>query len=421
MVEPLRILVVTQYFWPENFRINDLVSELVRRGHNVTVLTGVPNYPDGQVFPAFLKDSSHFSHYEGADVFRVPICPRGKGTWTLLLNYISFVLSATLIGVWKLRHRKYDALFSYQPSPITAGLPAIALRLVKSAPLLFWVQDLWPESLHAVGAVKSRLLISAVGRLVSFMYGRCDLILAQSKSFIPHIQKYAPADKKVLYFPNWADPVNTSNRQNPAPEIPSMPGCFSVMFAGNIAVAQDFPTILAAAERLKNHAVRWLIVGDGRMADWVAEEIQKRGLQNQVVMLGRHPPQRMPSFFLHADALLVSLKDEPIFSMTIPSKIQTYLSTGVPVIAMLKGEGSDIIRESGSGITCRAGDDEGLASAVLKLSQMSLGERQEMGRKGLQLNRSEFDRDILISRLEDWIIDLCVVEKKSINQRSESS
>lgn len=420
MVAPMRLLVVTQYFWPEYFRINDLVSELVLRGHQVTVLTGVPNYPDGHVFPAFKSDASRFSRYAGASVHRVPMLPRGKGGLRLLLNYLSFAISASTVGVWKLRGQKYDAIFAYEPSPITVGLPAVALRFTKNAPLLFWVQDLWPETLHAVDAVKSALVLSAVGKLVSFIYKRCDVILAQSKSFIPQIFKYAPSESRVLFFPNWSEKTNTSDEVNLAPEVPSAPSCFSVMFAGNIGDAQDFPAILAAAESLKGHAIRWLIVGDGRVARWVAEEINKRGLQDQVLMLGRFPSERMPSFFQHADALLVSLKDEPIFSMTIPSKLQTYLSAGIPVVAMLNGEGSDVVRESGSGITCGAGDHEGLARAVLQLSQATAEERLEMGRKGRELSQREFDRDTLISRLEGWMGELCNGAAMSTEQRSRS-
>ncbi len=419
MVLPRRLLVVTQYFWPENFRINDLVGELVRRGHQVTVLTGIPNYPDGQVFPIFSAHANRFAHYHGAEVHRVPMLPRGKGGLNLLLNYISFALSASSIGVWKLRGRKYDAIFVYEPSPITVGLPAVTMRFVKKAPLLFWVQDLWPETLQAVGAVKSPLVLSAVGRLVSFVYKRCDLILAQSKSFIPHIRKYAPSDTQVIHFPNWSDTDDAAGDQQPALEVPLMSGCFNVMFAGNIGDAQDFPAILAAAEHLKGYAIRWLIVGDGRMAGWVADEIKKRGLQEQVLMLGRFSPERMPSFFQHADALLVSLKDEPIFAMTIPSKLQTYLSAGIPVLAMLNGEGADVVLESGSGVTSRAGDHEGLAKAVLKLSQATPAERLEMGRKGRELSQREFDRDTLISRLEGWIGELCSGAAMSNKQRSK--
>ena len=400
----MRLLVVSQYFWPENFRINDLVAELVRRGHQVTVLTGLPNYPDGKIFPSFLADPSHFYHYEGAEVIRVGLLPRGKGGVRLILNYLSFAGSACTAGLWKLRGRRFDAIFAYEPSPITVGLPAVALRAVKRTPLVFWVLDLWPETLQAIGVVRSRALLFAVGKLVTFIYRRCDLILAQSRSFVGHIRKYAGPGSQVLYFPSWAESVFDIKRAVPAEAIRVKPGGFSVMFAGNIGDAQDFPAILAAAENLKSHAhIRWLIVGDGRVAQWVSDEIVRRGLGNCVHMFGRHPVESMPAFFKHADALLVSLKDGPIFSMTIPGKLQSYLAAGLPVLAMLNGEGAEVVRDAGAGLTCAAGDYHGLADAVLKLSEMTPQERTVMGRNGLDLSKRQFNRDTLIDRLEQWI------------------
>lgn len=397
----MRILIVSQYFWPENFRINDLVGQFAWRGHDITVITGLPNYPDGEIYSDFLSAPDRFTCYEGVEIIRVPMLPRGKGGLRLLLNYLTFAVSASFLGPWKLRGRKFDVVFAYEPSPITVGLPAVVMRYLKRAPMIFWVQDLWPETLKAVGVVKSQIGLWVVGRLVAFIYKRCDLILAQSKSFIPQIRKYAPPTSRVMYFPNWSDAVSNKGLLSPADEIPVKPGSFNVMFAGNIGEAQDFPAILAAAGLLKAQPnVRWLIVGDGRMATWVADEVRHRELQEQVLMLGRFPSERMPSFFKHADALLVSLKDEPIFSMTIPSKLQTYLAAGIPVLCMLNGEGSDVVSESGSGLTCRAGDHEALAKAVLKLCQMTVEERQKMGRNGLLVSSREFGRTQLIDRLE---------------------
>lgn len=400
----MRLLVVSQYFWPENFRINDLVAEFVKRGHQVTVLTGLPNYPDGKVSEQFRADPAHYSNYEGAEIIRVPLMPRGQGGLRLMLNYLTFAASASSVGLWKLRGRQFDVIFTCQLSPVTVGLPAAVMRAVKRAPMAFWVLDLWPESLHAVGVVRSHALLHAVGKLVAFIYKRCDLILAQSKSFIPQIQKYAVKGSRVEYFPSWAESVFHRNDAVPAGEVPLKPGSFNVMFAGNIGDAQDFPAILAAAENLKSHAhIRWLIVGDGRMARWVADEIKRRNLQDCVLMLGRHTVDRMPSFFKHADALLVSLKDEPIFAMTIPGKLQSYLAAGIPVVAMLNGEGAELVVSSRSGLTCAAGDHNGLSDAVLKLSEMSEEERETMGRNGLEVSVREFHRDTLMDQIEGWL------------------
>ena len=399
----MRILVVTQYFWPENFRVNDLVAELVRRGHVVNVLTGKPNYPDGEVFPDFRKDRSRFSDYHGADVLRVPMVARGHGAMRLLLNYLSFAFSASTIGLWRLRGREFDVVFAYEPSPITVGIPAAILRKIKRAPLVFWVLDLWPETLQALGVVRNPWILNAVGRLVTWIYARCDLILAQSKSFIPQISKRSGSSTRIVYFPSWAEALFESADAVPAVEISARSDCFSIMFAGNIGDSQDFPSILSAAEILKDDPrIRWLIVGSGRMAGWVTGEIERLGLHDKVHMLGRFTVDRMPSLFRHADALLVSLKSKPIFSMTIPGKLQSYLASGIPVVAMLDGEGADLVQRSGSGLTCAAGDFRALAAAVLRLAETPVESRIEMGRNAAAVYSAEFHRDTLIDKLEQW-------------------
>ena len=403
----MRILVVSQVFWPENFRINDLATELRARGHGVTVLTGVPNYPGGRLFEEYARDPRAFSRLDGVEIVRVPIATRGRSRPRLLLNFLTFVVSAASIGVFKLRGRQFDAIFVFEPSPITVGLPAVVLKAIKKVPIAFWVLDLWPETLEAVGVVRAPLALRMVGYVVSFIYARCDLILAQSKSFIPRIAKYCKPNARIEYFPSWAEPLFAKAPSEPASEVPPLAGAFNVMFAGNIGVAQDFPTILTAAERLKHHShVRWLVVGDGRMADWVKQEIDRRGLQQTVLMLGRYPVERMPSFYAHADALLVSLRDEPIFAMTIPGKLQSYLAAGIPVIAMLNGEGADVVERHQCGLTCRAGDAAGLAAAVLKLAASSKEERERMGRNGRRGSEHEFDRARLVAQLEAWLVEL---------------
>jgi glycosyltransferase involved in cell wall biosynthesis len=403
----VRLLVVTQYFWPENFRINDLVAGLVERGHEVVVLTGYPNYPDGDVFPEFKRNPAAFATFGATRVVRVPLLRRGQGGWRLLLNYVSFAVSASTLGPWKLRGQRFDAIFAYEPSPITIGVPAAVLRRLKRAPLAFWVLDLWPETLAAIGAVRSQWLLAAVGKLVAFVYRRCDLILAQSRSFVPQIARYLPSAERVVYFPGWSEAALATGHVEPSPAVPVVAGTFNVMFAGNIGDAQDFPAILAAAELLKGHPeIRWLIVGDGRAAAWVASEVERRGLSQRFLLLGRHPLEQMPAFFKHADALLVSLKNEPVFALTLPGKLQSYLAAGIPVLAMLNGEPADVVQRSRGGFTCAAGDARGLAAAVLRLAQLTPAERAEMGRRGKAFSASEFDRATLISRLEAWLAEL---------------
>lgn len=400
----MRILVVSQYFWPENFRINDLVAEFVARGHAVTVLTGLPNYPDGEVFAEFRAGPDRYGEFAGATVVRVPMLSRGRGGRRLVANYLSFALAASLLGAWRMRGRAIDVIFVFEPSPVTVGVPAIVLRGLKRAPVAFWVLDQWPETLVAVGAARSRAVLAVVGRLVSFIYRRCDLLLAQSRSFIPQIRRYAGSRPQVEYFPSWSDSTSATAGTARAPEVPERAGVFTVLFAGNIGDAQDFPAVLEAAERLRERAdIRWIVVGDGRRADWLGEEVRRRGLSERFALLGRFPLERMPSFFASADALLVSLKAEPIFAMTIPGKLQSYLAAGRPVLAMLDGEGAELVARSGAGLVCGAGDAAGLAANVARLAGMSADERAAIAERGRRLSGDEFDRGRLIDRLEQWL------------------
>lgn len=401
----MRILILSQYFWPEMFRVNDLASELIARGHEVTVLTGLPNYPDGKVFPAYRTNPDAFSSYEGAPVFRIPMLPRGTGGLRLVANYLSFVVGAVLFGPRKLRGRQFDAIFVFQISPITSALPALWLRWRRGTPVLIWILDLWPETLSAIGAVKSQRILDGVGALVRFIYRRCDRILVQSRAFFSNVERYAGGREKVRYFPGWAESVfEGAAEPAPAPELAPYAGDFKLIFAGNIGQAQDFPAIIAAADLLRDvSGLRWIIVGDGRAGDHARAEVARLGLEDKVVFLGRFPLDRMPEFFTGADALLVSLKAEPVWSMTIPGKVQSYLASRRPLIAMLNGEGARVVEESGAGLAGPAGDSKSLAANVKTMMAMPPEARRAMGEAGRRYCTAEFDRGMLVDRLEGWI------------------
>ena len=402
----MRILIVSQYFWPENFRINDLAEELSRRGHEITVLTGKPNYPEGHIFPNYRADPAAFTRFGNVPVVRVPVISRGNSGICLMLNYLSFAINATTLGVWKLRNHPFDAIFVFQTSPITAALPAIVLRRLKRAPMLMWVLDLWPDTLSAIGVVKSRYMLALVGMLVRFVYDRCDLILMQSRAFLPRIAPLTRRHGITRYFPGWAESIFNGREapSDPPPELAPYADDFKILFAGNIGEAQDFPAIIEAADALRDvPRLRWIIVGDGRAASQVRKEIAKRGLEDKVILLGRFPLQRMPAFFAGADALLVTLRKEPIWSMTIPGKVQSYLAAGKPLLAMLDGEGARVIADARAGLVAPAGDGQALAANVRRLMATNSAIRAEMGGNGLAYGAREFDRTRLVDALEEWI------------------
>lgn len=404
----MKVLIVSQYFWPENFRINDLAAGLVERGHAVTVLTGIPNYPAGKFFSGYSWLKKTEEEYQGVRIRRVPLLPRGNGSgMRLACNYLSFAFSACLLAPFRCRG-KFDLIFVYEPSPITVGLPAILLKRLKSLPILFWVQDLWPESLAAAGAVRSPRILSLIARLTRFIYQGCDRILVTSRAYLPSIENRGVDPGKLFFFPQSVEelyrPVTV---QAGAAGDLLMPKGFRVLFAGNIGAAQSFATILAAAEKLMACPdIQWIIIGDGRMRAWVEEEIQRRGLTGTVHLLGRHPLESMPVFFALADVLLVTLKKEPLFALTIPGKVQSYLACGKPIVAALDGEGSNLVRDAQAGLTCPAEDADALADIVLAMYQMPQSQREEMGRCGRRYYQANFARDLLISQLEGWMLEV---------------
>ncbi|WP_166359126.1 glycosyltransferase family 4 protein [Pseudomonas akapageensis] len=402
--EKLRVLVVTQYFWPENMRINDLVRDFSAKGHDVTVLTGLPNYPEGEVFEAYRSNPGEFQSYAGAKVIRVPLIPRGKRAIRLVLNYLSFFLMASTLGVFKLRGKKFDAIFVYAVSPIMAAIPAVVIGRLKRAPVFVWVLDLWPETLKAVNVIHAPKLLGLVGNLVSWIYNRTDYLLLQSHGFFENVRKYCTkeiAAERLVYFPSWAEDDFSAPASLGAALIEHDPSVFTVVFAGNLGEAQDFPAVLDAAQALQGQvAVRWVIVGDGRMSEWLEEQVRSRGLDN-VYLLGRHPLESMPGLFAQADALLVSLRTNEVFEKTIPGKVQAYLASGRPILAMINGEAARVIQESKAGFACDSGDAQGLAHITLKLAMTSADQRQQMGEAGRQYYHQQYSKPVLLARLEN--------------------
>ncbi|OIQ79149.1 putative glycosyl transferase [mine drainage metagenome] len=404
----MKILLVTQYFWPENFRINDLAVHFQQQGHHVTVLTGIPNYPAGRFFDGYGLFKRTTEQWRGVEIIRAPLIPRGKGSGLrLAINYFSFALFASIYGIVRLG-RDFDVIFVHEPSPVTVGIPAIVMKKLTGAPILFWVLDLWPESVSAAGGVTQPWMMGALRRMTRWIYARCDRVLLQSMGFMRHAKEMGVPDERVRYFPSWAEALYRPMAPV-AGNKPAMPDGFCIVFAGNVGVAQDFGTILRAAEILKTEPhIKWIIIGDGRMLSWVRNEVRRRGLEQTVHLLGQHPVESMPAYFSHADALLVSLKKEPIFSSTIPGKIQSYLACGKPVIAMLDGEGARIIKEAHAGVACPAEDVDALVQAVLRLSKMDHDDLAAMGHNGRQYYEAHFDREVLFPRLEQWMRELII-------------
>ncbi len=408
----MRVLIVSQYFWPEIFHINEIAKLLASRKICVDILTGNPNYPEGIFYSGYNNFSPQTELWKKITIYRIPIFPRGKSSkFKLCLNYLSFIISGLLFSPFILKNKKYDIIFIYGVSPILQSIPAIFLGWLKKTPVVLWVQDLWPESLSAIGAIKSIWLLKVLEIVVSYIYSHCDLILTQSKAFIYPVSKLA-LNTKVLYHPNSVNSIFFKPKKLVESKINTLTSEFTVVFAGNIGQAQSLETIVSAAvELLPYQNIKIIFIGSGSKLDWLTKEIEKKCLVN-VFIEGKRPFDEMPFLLGKASVLLVSLANNKIFNFTVPNKIQAYLAVGKPIIGCLNGEGARIIVEAKAGLTVPAEDAKSLAKAILKIYRMTDEERFQLGENGRDFFKKNFHPDFLIDNLIQHFESLAIKEKK---------
>lgn len=394
----MRVLIVSQYFWPESFRINDVAKTLLERGIEVEVLTGKPNYPRGEIFAGYCAWNCQRETHQGIDITRIPLLARGCSAVRLAGNYLSFVASGLLIAPWMLRGKKIDVIFIYAPSPVLQAIPAIFLGWIKGCPVVLWVQDLWPESLSATGHVQNLAILKLVRWVVRFIYGHVDLLLVQSRAFEARVRILA-GNTPIAYYPNSVDDIFAQSACGEPPVVEGLDHGFPVMFAGNIGAAQAVDVIVEAATLLQEFPdIHFVVLGDGSSREGMLKQIQQRGLSN-IHLPGRFPIETMPGFMQKASALLVTLANRPIFAATVPNKVQAYLASGRPIIACLNGEGARIVTEAGAGFATPAENARALADTILRLYRLPADEREKMGANGRQYYQKHFDHDHLIDEL----------------------
>jgi glycosyltransferase involved in cell wall biosynthesis len=396
----MKILFVCQYFYPETFRGNDICFDWATRGDDVTVVTGIPNYPMGHFFKGYSYIKRRKEVINGVKVVRVPIIPRGeKSSLLLLLNFFSFAISASIYVLYKALTKRYDRVFVQQLSPVMMSIPAIIYKKLRRVPLYTWVLDLWPESLQAAGGITNKYILNFFGVFSKCEYKNSDKILMSSKAFSKSILSSGSYQDKLVYFPNWAEDVFSKHHEI-TKKIPLLPKGFKVMFAGNVGEAQDFEHIMDAAFSLKeNKAIQFVIVGDGRKKEWVDTFVHEHQLEDTVHMLGRWPIETMPLFFDQADVMLVSLKDELIFNLTAPAKIQAYMQSKKPIVGMINGEGASIINEAQCGRVVDAANDIELAHAITEMSKLSKDQLNTLGANGYNYCQKNFNKTILMDYL----------------------
>ncbi len=391
-----KILFISQYFYPENFKGNDLVFELQQRGFDIEVITAKPNYPQGYFFDGYGFLKRNFEIINGVNIYRLPIISRGKGSQIrLFLNYLSFYLSCYFFYLIRGRKLKYDVIITQQLSPMTSSLPAIWFKKLNKAYLITWTLDLWPESIIATTRLKKGIIISWLDRLAKRLYDSSDFILVSSKSFIELIGSKIYNSEKIVFFPNWADKIFEENIKTR--EFPNLPEGFNVVFAGNLGEAQDLPNVIKcikSSKKLRN--VNFIFVGSGRFEI----ELKKETLDfNNVFILPQYPVEYMPSLYEKSSVMLLSLKGAESISNTVPAKLQTYMSCGKPVVAMIDGEANDVIKESNCGLAANAGNFEELAEYIEALNKMDSIELDRLGKNGQEYYQEYYSRKLAMIKI----------------------
>ncbi len=401
------ILVIAQYFYPEQFRINDICTEWVKRGYKVTVVTGIPNYPQGKYYDGYGLFKKRKETYNGMDIIRIPLIPRKNNAIMLALNYLSFVVSGFF---WKMfTNIKADYVFIFEVSPMTQALPGVWYAKKIKIPCYLYVTDLWPENVEIVAGITNKRILNAIGVMVDYIYKRCDRIFTSSESFIQAIVDRGTKREKLEFWPQYAEdyykPVDKGNAN--IPEIPN-DDIFNIIFAGNIGFAQGLDVLPEAAKILKetNIKVRFNIVGDGRFKETLMSNVEENQVVDYFNFIDKQPATRIPEFMAVSDATLISLSKSKVFSITLPAKTQSCLACGVPVIVSADGEIQDVITKADSGVCSDAGDAKGLAENIQKLVSMPGQKHKDMAQNAVYYYQKNFDKETLLNRMDQWFSNI---------------
>lgn len=398
------ILVISQYFYPEQFRINDIAVEWVKRGYKVTVLTGIPNYPQGKFFDGYNIFKNRHESWNGIEIIRLPLVPRGHNAVGIILNYISFVISGffwkTFTGI------KPDTIFTYEVSPMTQALIGVWLSKKRKIPNILYVTDLWPQNVEIITGIHSKIIIEPISKMVNYIYKHCDKILISSKGFKEDISSRVEngdtaADEKIIYWPQYAEDFYKPLSDAPQKEIP-LDGVFNIVFAGNIGYAQGLGILVDVAKQLKekDSLVRFNIIGDGRFKSELIERIKRAKIESYFNFIDRKPAEEIPEYFFFADALLICLAKSDVFSMTIPAKTQSCMACGKPILVSADGVVQKIIKESDSGLVSDAEDADGLRENIIKMMNMTQTDKSKLGENALRYSLENFNKSKLFDYAE---------------------
>lgn len=394
----IRVLLFTQWFEPEpTFKGLVFARELVAQGFEVEVVTGFPNYPGGKLYPGYKMKLLQRELIDGVHVTRLPLYPsHGQSGVGRLFNYISFAASILLYGLF--RAKKPDVIYAYHP-PLTVGIAAALVRLFRRVPVVYDVQDMWPDTLKATGMFSNEKLLKVVSRVCDWVYAHVDQIVVLSPGFKQLLIERGVPSQKIDVIYNWcAEGLVRSSSSNPPPNFPET-SAFRILFAGNMGKAQSLDTVIAAAELLQDKAseVSFIFLGGGVEAARLEELSKSRKLDN-VFFLPAVPMSEVGAYLASADALLVHLKKDPLFTITIPSKTQAYMAAGKPILMAVDGDAADLVRAAACGVVSESDNPQALAVAVQDLIDVSVQGHKKMADNGLAYYHKELSLYVGVKR-----------------------
>lgn len=397
-----KILVVSQYFYPEQFRINDICKEWVERGYEVTVLTGIPNYPQGNYYKNYGLFKNRKEFFGNIEIIRIPLVPRKKSSIFLALNYLSFMLSGYLWAAFT--KRDFDEVFIYEVSPMTQAIPGIKYAKRKKIKSMIYVLDLWPENFIELSGIKNKQIVSIITKMVKWIYSNVDRILISSPGFKESIKQLGDYAQKVTYWPQYAEDFYKPSKKDSS-IINLDTNKINITFAGNIGYAQGLELLpLVAMELAKNKEskIHFNIIGNGRYKEAFIKEVSEKDLDRFFSFYNPVKAEEIPKIFKNTDVALVSLSKSPIFSLTIPAKVQSVLATGTPLLVSADGIMEQIIIESKAGMWSKAGDVGGLIRNIQRLEELDDSEFIKMKENALEYSQKEFSKETLLNIIDDF-------------------
>ena len=404
------ILLISQYFYPETFRVNDMACEWVKRGYKVTVLTGIPNYPMGKYFEGYDRKHRTRETWNGVDIIRIPLVARGNSSNKLLnacgmaANYLSFMKSGEKwVKSKEAENLHVDLVFTFEVSPMTQAMIGVWYGKRYHVPTYLYVQDLWPENVETVTGIHNRAVIGPIDRMVEKIYSETDTIFTTSPSFVEAIvkRKKAVDCNKVHYWPQYAEEFYRPMEQQLIDGIDNSDDCYKIAFTGNIGTAQGLDVLPKAAELLKNEKVKFVIVGDGRYQSEFERQIKERNVEDKFIMIPRVPAEKVPEILSVCDAGFISFNKTPLWENTIPAKLQSYMACGKTIIASASGETKRIIDEAGCGICCEIGNAEKLAEGIRSII---IHDNKEMAKNARNYFEQHFDKKTLMDEMDEFLI-----------------